>query len=323
MRGSRWPVQVERVRKTYRNGVEALKGVSFSVDEGETFGLLGPNGAGKTTTIGILTTIVRPTAGRAVVAGHDVTRDPLAVRRAIGVAFQDSVLDTEFSGLENLRLHARLWSLPRREADARIEALLAAMDLTSRAKDGVRTYSGGMRRRLEIARALLTRPRIVLLDEPTVGLDPAVRREIWSLIRQMRRREGVTILLSTHYLEEAESVCDRVAILNQGHLVALDSPGRLVDELGNHILEVAVEDHQDMVVQALSDAGLGRRIPLVAAHTVSLPLDGRAADVDHILSRLPFKGTVAAAMTVRRTTLNDVFLHLTAGSDAPKLEAGA
>jgi ABC-2 type transport system ATP-binding protein len=314
--GQAWPVQLRDVRKTYSNGVEALKGISFTVADGEIFGLLGPNGAGKTTTIGILTTIVSPTAGRALVAGHDVTLDPLGVRRAIGVAFQDSVLDNEFSGLENLRLHARLWGVSRREADARIESLLDVMELTSRAKDGVRTYSGGMRRRLEIARALLTHPRIVLLDEPTVGLDPAVRREIWNLIRQMRRNEGVTILLSTHYLEEAESVCDRVAIVHQGRLVAVDMPQRLVDELGHHVLEVAVEDNTDTVVEALADAGLGTDAPLVVADTVSLALNGDASDVDRILTRLRSQGLVGAAMTVRPTTLNDVFLHLTARSGA-------
>jgi ABC-2 type transport system ATP-binding protein len=314
--GQAWPVQLHDVRKTYSNGVEALKGISFTVADGEIFGVLGPNGAGKTTTIGILTTIVSPTAGRALVAGHDVALDPLAVRRAIGVAFQDSVLDNEFSGLENLRLHARLWGVSRREADARIESLLDVMELTSRAKDGVRTYSGGMRRRLEIARALLTQPRIVLLDEPTVGLDPAVRREIWNLIRQMRRNEGVTILLSTHYLEEAESVCDRVAIMHQGRLVAVDMPQRLVDELGHHVLEVAVEDNTDTVVEALADAGLGTDTPLVVADMVSLALNGDASDVDRILTRLRSQGLVGAAMTVRPTTLNDVFLHLTARSGA-------
>jgi ABC-2 type transport system ATP-binding protein len=162
------PVEVEDIRKTYRSGIEALKGVSFA--EGEIFGLLGPNGAGKTTMVGILTTIVRPTAGRALVASHDVVRDPLSVRSAIGVAFQDSVLDTEFSGRENLRLHARLWGMPRRDAEARIDFLLDAMGLTARATDGIRSYSGGMRRRLEIARALLANPRSSFWTSLPTGL---------------------------------------------------------------------------------------------------------------------------------------------------------
>jgi ABC-2 type transport system ATP-binding protein len=309
------PVEVEDIRKTYRSGIEALKGVSFTVAEGEIFGLLGPNGAGKTTMVGILTTIVRPTAGRALVASHDVVRDPLSVRSAIGVAFQDSVLDTEFSGRENLRLHARLWGMPRRDAEARIDFLLDAMGLTARATDGIRSYSGGMRRRLEIARALLAKPKVVLLDEPTVGLDPAVRHEIWLLIERMRRQEGVTILLSTHYLEEAESVCDRVAIVDVGSLVALDTPGRLVDQLGKNVLEIAVQDRPDMVAKALANAGLGTRALMVAPNTVSLTFDGEVPDLDGVLSQLDGISVVAAAMSVRRTTLNDVFLHMTARSD--------
>jgi ABC-2 type transport system ATP-binding protein len=314
------PVQVEGVDKTYPNGVRALKGISFTVADGEIFGLLGPNGAGKTTTIGVLTTLVRPTAGRALVAGHDVTADPLAVRREIGVAFQESVLDNDFSGVANLRLHARLRGMTRHEADDRIEALLDVMELTARATDGVRTYSGGMRRRLEIARALLSGPRIVLLDEPTVGLDPAVRHEIWYLIKQMRRQQGATILLSTHYLEEAERVCDRVAIVHHGSLVALDTPQQLVKQLGEHVLELVVEDNPDSVVKALADASLGTGTPLVIANTVSLTLDGEAPDIERTLARVRVAGD-AAATTVRRTTLNDAFLHLTArygahGSDA-------
>jgi ABC-2 type transport system ATP-binding protein len=172
-------------------------------------------------------------------------------------------LDNDFSGLENLRLHARLHGVGRHEADRRIASLLDAMELTSRGTHGVRTYSGGMRRRLEIARALLSRPRIVLLDEPTVGLDPVVRHEIWHLIKQMRRQEGVTILLSTHYLEEAESVCDRVAIVHRGRLVALDTPRRLVEDLGENVLELVVEDNPDTVVKALADAGHWSSPPLV------------------------------------------------------------
>jgi ABC-2 type transport system ATP-binding protein len=257
------------------------------------------------------------------VAGYDVTRDPIAVRRAIGVGFQDSVLDNEFSGLENLRLHARLWRMPRREAEVRIKSLLDAIGLSGRAKDGVRTYSGGMRRRLEIARALLANPLIILVDEPTVGLDPTVRHDIWMLIKQMRREQGVTVLLSTHYLEEAERVCDRVAILHEGRVVALETPRRLVADLGQHILEVAVEDGNDVVVKALADAGLCPSAPLVVADMVSLALNGDASDVDRILSLVRAARPAAAAMTLRRTTLNDVFLHLTARDGVPDHEGVA
>jgi ABC-2 type transport system ATP-binding protein len=309
------PVRLEELHKTYGNGVKAVDDVSLAVAEGEIFGLLGPNGAGKTTTIGILTTTVHPNGGRALVAGHDVVREPQAVRRSIGVAFQESVLDNEFSGIDNLRLHARLWSIPRKEAEARIQTLLNAMGLSSRARDGVRTYSGGMRRRLEIARALLAQPRIVLLDEPTVGLDPTVRHEIWNLIKRLKNQEGVTILLSTHYLEEAESVCDRVGIMHRGRLVAIGTPRGLVEDLGEHTLEIGVEDEPDGFARALAHSGIGSTAPLVVANTVSLTLDGETEDVEGILARLRQNGYEPAATTLRRTTLNDVFLHLTARRD--------
>ena len=205
---------VSELTKTYPGPVEAVRGLSFRVRAGEIFGLLGPNGAGKTTTVGVLTTLVRPTSGQARVGGHDVRTDPVAVRRSIGVVFQDSVLDNDFSGAQNLRLHARLWRVP--DAERRIASLLAAVGLTERADDVVWTYSGGMRRRLEIARALLADPKVMFLDEPTLGLDPIARRDLWQVVRTLRERHGVTIVLSTHYLEEAQDVCDRVAIVDQG-----------------------------------------------------------------------------------------------------------
>ena len=207
------PVVVRALTKTYPNGVEAVRGISFDVRSGEVFGLLGPNGAGKTTTLGVLTTLVQPSGGTAMVGGHNVVADPLSARGSIGVVFQDSVLDNEFSGEANLRLHARLWRVG--DADARIAALLDAVGLAERASDSVRTYSGGMRRRLEIARALLGRPSVLFLDEPTLGLDPIVRQELWRTVSMLREREQVTVLLSTHYLEEAQTVCERVAIIDQ------------------------------------------------------------------------------------------------------------
>jgi ABC-2 type transport system ATP-binding protein len=306
------PVSVEEVRKTYPNGVKALKGVTFTVSDGEIFGLLGPNGAGKSTTIGILTTTVHPTSGRAVVGGHDVVTDPLSVRGVIGVAFQDSVLDNDFSGLQNLRLQARLFGMSRRESEPRIAKLLEAMELENRARDGVRTYSGGMRRRLEIARALLTRPRVLLLDEPTVGLDPAVRHEIWNLIKELRRKEGVTILLSTHYLEEAESVCDRAAIIHEGELMGLDTPTRLVDSLGHQLIEVTVEGDARDAARALDGAEFGSRSLVVLANTVSMSVSGSSSEVDELLGRVRARVEGAEAVTLKKTTLNDVFLHLTA-----------
>jgi ABC-2 type transport system ATP-binding protein len=305
------PVRVSDLEKRYANGVTALDGVSFAVHEGEIFGLLGPNGAGKTTTIGILTTLVGPTAGAAFVAGRDVATDPLGVRQRIGVVFQDSVLDNDFSGVDNLRLHAHLFGLRHEIARNRIDALLRLMDLDGRARDGVRTYSGGMRRRLEIARGLLAGPRILFLDEPTVGLDPQVRNEIWRLVADLREREGVTIVLTTHYLEEAELVCDRVGILHAGVLVALDTPRRLVDDLGEQIVEVRVLSDAAPVAAALADAGVGSQTPLVTSGSVTMPSNASSGDLADILGALAGAHSQVVGTAVRRSTLNDVYLHLT------------
>jgi ABC-2 type transport system ATP-binding protein len=300
------PVIVEELTKTYPGGVRAVRGISFSVRPGEVFGLLGPNGAGKTTTIGMLTTLVRPSGGRALVGGHDVVADALAARGSIGVVFQDSVLDNEFSGLANLRLHARLWRVP--DADARIASLLAAVGLTERASDSVRTYSGGMRRRLEITRALMARPSVLFLDEPTLGLDPIVRQELWQTIGALRAQEEVTVLLSTHYLEEAQSVCDRVAIVDRGEIIALDDPARLIAGVGRQMLDLTVDGDATEVLAALGDLGE----PIRSGSTVSLASSEPSEALTERVGALALSRLGVATMTVRPTTLNDVFLILTA-----------
>jgi ABC-2 type transport system ATP-binding protein len=304
-------VSVRDLRKTYAGGVEALKGISFDVREGEIFGMLGPNGAGKTTTIGILTTTVRPSGGGALVAGHDVVREPLAVRASIGVTLQESVLDNDFSGLDNLRLHARLWRVPRADADERITRLLEAMELMGRVNDSVRTYSGGMRRRLEIARALLSDPQVLFLDEPTLGLDPAVRQGIWETIEQLRLRYGVTVVLSTHYLEEAERVCDRVAIVDKGEVVALDTPKALLAELGDEAVELKLDDDPVGVLRSLTHLRLNGSSPLVFGKTVTIPVGNGSKPAAELLEEIRATGIDALAIGIRRTSLNDVFLRLT------------
>jgi ABC-2 type transport system ATP-binding protein len=313
---------VRDLEKTYANGVTALHGVSFEVREGEIFGLLGPNGAGKTTTVGILTTLVGPTGGEAFVAGRNVATEPLGVRQRIGVVFQDSVLDNDFSGADNLRLHARLFGLRPEVAGERIDALLRLMDLDGRADDGVRTYSGGMRRRLEIARGLLAGPRILFLDEPTVGLDPQVRNEIWRLVADLRDRERVTIVLTTHYLEEAELVCDRVGILHAGVLVALDTPRRLVDDLGEQIVEVRVLGDAASVASALAQTGVGKHAPLVTPGSVTMPSDASGGDLADVFGTLAEAHAQVVGTAVRRSTLNDVYLHLTGSPPDADATAG-
>jgi ABC-2 type transport system ATP-binding protein len=309
-------VSVEDLHKVYPGGVEAVRGLWFDVLEGEIFGLLGPNAAGKSTTFGVLTTTVRPTRGRATVAGYDVRRHGPAVRRSIGVVFQESVLDDEFTGRQNLRLHARLWSIARHTAERRIDELLAVMGLTDRADAHVRTYSGGMRRRLELARALLARPRVVFLDEPTAGLDPTVRDDLWRLVQRLRRDEGVTVVVSTHYLEEAEEVCDRVAIVDRGRVAAQGCPRELVEGLGRDLVEVKVDDDPSFAVTALSASGLGSQPPWVRGDDVVLPFSADPRDVTSLLAELHGLGLGITATTVRPTTLADVFAALTTAPHA-------
>ncbi len=315
-------VAVEDLHKIYAGGVEAVCGLWFDVGEGEIFGLLGPNGAGKSTTLGMLTTVVRPTRGRAWVAGHDVRR-PTEVRRSIGVVFQDTTLDMEFTARENLRLQARLWGYGRRDGEHRVEELLAAMDLAGRADVEVRASSGGMRRRLEIARALLARPRVLVLDEPTTGLDPTVRDAIWQLVGRLRHDEGVTIVLSTHYLEEAEGVCDRVAIIDRGRVVADGRPRDLVADLGDELVELRVRGDASGAALALDRLATRSHRVLRRGNLITLPVSSVAdrGQLGSHLAAFQGDGLGVVAATIRRSTLADVFAHVTAadpsGDGAP------
>jgi ABC-2 type transport system ATP-binding protein len=311
------PLVVRELTKTYPGPVEAVRGISFRLRPGEIFGLLGPNGAGKTTTIGVLTTLVEPTTGSASVGGHDVRTDPLGVRRSIGVVFQDSVLDNDFTGAGNLWLHARLWRVP--DAQRRIESLLRAVGLSDRADHLVRTYSGGMRRRLEIARALLASPSVMFLDEPTLGLDPIARRDLWQVVRMLRERHGVTIVLSTHYLEEAEGVCDRVAIIDNGQMVASGEPAGLVSELGREIADLSIDGDGASVRQSLAalDPGLGKVLP--AGSSLSIASSEERQALTQRVNALRLATLGVTRITVRPATLNDVFLHLASSAAEPDL----
>src|SRR5215510_9523088 len=220
-------VDVHGLRKTYPGGVEAVRGIDFQVAPGEVFGLLGPNGAGKSTTIGMLTTTVMPTGGSARVAGFDVADEPIAARRASSVVFQDAVVDRGLTGRRNLDIHARLWAVDHAAATDRIKDLAATMGLLELLDRAVAGYSGGERRRLEIARALVSQPQVLFLDEPTVGLDPRIRHELLEVVGRLRGESGLTILLTTHYLDEADRLCDRIAVMHAGRIVALDRPEQL------------------------------------------------------------------------------------------------
>ncbi len=306
-------IEVEGLRKRYPGGAEAVKGIDFTVAPGEVFGLVGPNGAGKSTTIGMLTTTIAPTGGRASLAGFDVAREPLAARGASSVVFQDPVVDRALSGRRHLDVHARLWGVDAVTARRRGAELAEALGISGLLDRPVGGYSGGQRRRLEIARALLSEPRVLFLDEPTVGLDPRIRHELLDVIGRLRARAGMTILLTTHYLEEAERLCDRVAIMHAGRIVAMDSPSAFLAGLGREILELRVDGDGSAALAALRVRGIAGDDAFAVGSTLTVPLRERSA-----AGAIAAIGELAlpAAISSRRPTLDDVYLRLT-GAQLP------
>jgi len=307
-------IEVRRLSKVYPSkttpgGIEAVKAVDFDVASGEVFGLLGPNGAGKSTTIGMLTTTIVPTSGTATLGGIDVVADPIAARRSSAVVFQDAVVDRSLSGRRNLEIHARLWGLERSVARARIAELVDAFDLGELVDRPVRTYSGGQRRRLEIVRALVSEPRVLFLDEPTVGLDPRSRYELLDVIAGLRARAEMTILLTTHYLDEAERLCDRVAIVHLGRIVALGTPTALLAGLGREIVELRVEGDVAAAFTLLRARGVAGDDAFTVGSTLTVPLHGgSAADAVAAIDDL---GIFTSGISTRAPTLDDVYLQLT------------
>jgi ABC-2 type transport system ATP-binding protein len=302
-------VEVVGLRKTYPGGVEAVRGIDFTVAPGEVFGLLGPNGAGKSTTIGMLTTTVEPTGGTARLAGFDVGTQPLLARGVSSVVFQDAVVDRSFSGRENLELHARLWGVPAERAQRRIDELVEVLGLAELIERPVASFSGGQRRRLEIARALVSTPRVLFLDEPTVGLDPRIRHELLDVIAGLRDREDMTILLTTHYLDEAQRLCDRVAIVHLGEIVALDTPRALLAGLGQEILEFRVDGDPDAALAALRERRVAGEDAFAIGARITVPLHDRGASA--VLAAIETERLRAAEISTRTPTLDDVYLKAT------------
>src|SRR5262245_42941123 len=304
-------VEVGQLTKTYPGGMQAVRGIDFAVAPGEVFGLLGPNGAGKSTTIGMLTSTVLPTSGWARLAGFDVARQPLAARRISSVLFQDPVVDRPLTGRRNIDLHARLWGVGAAPARERIEEITDLLGLNDLVDRPVESYSGGERRRLEIARALVSEPRVLFLDEPTVGLDPRIRHELLDVIDALGTRSEMTILLTTHYLDEADRLCDRLAVMHQGRIVAMGSPAALRADLGESIVEIRVTGDPAAGLGALRAHGIAGEDAFAVGSTLTVPVHDRtAADVIAAVHAL---GLDTSSVAAREPTLDDVYLRLTGG----------
>ncbi|MGH9278948.1 MAG: ATP-binding cassette domain-containing protein [Acidimicrobiales bacterium] len=307
-------IRVEELQKQFAD-VRAVAGVSFEVQAGETFGFLGPNGAGKSTTINMLCTLLRPTAGRAWVAGYDVVAERDEVRREIGLVFQDLTLDGNLSGAQNLRFHGQLYGVPADQLEVRMRQVLELVGLWDKKDKDVITYSGGMKRRLEIARGLLHSPRVLFLDEPTIGLDPQTRASIWEYLDELRRQETLTIFLTTHYMDEAEH-CDRIAIMDAGQIVALDTPRALKAGIGTDRIRLVTAD------DGAAAAAIAERFGLEASATpdgLVLEVAEGEAFVPRLLADI---GVAVTSVSVTRPSLDDVFMSYT-GRTIRDAEGGA
>lgn len=298
-------ISVQQLTKKFGT-FTAVNSISFQVAEGEIFGFLGPNGAGKSTTIKTLCTLLKPTSGRAEVAGFDVQMNSDAVRSSIGIVFQDNSLDSGLTAQENLDFHCMVYGVPRSERKQRIDWVLALMDITEHRDKIVKTFSGGMRRRLEIARGLLHEPRLLFLDEPTVGLDPQTRKLIWEYVHELRTNHNTAIFMTTHYMDEAEH-CDRIAIIDHGEIIALDTPAALKQSIGSDQVELQTNDntHAAQVIEAAYGVkGEQQNGKLI------LKLHDAEHFVPRLLGGLP-DGLTVETLQVRRPTLEDVFISLT------------
>ncbi len=301
-------IEAEGLTKIYKKSVKAVDNISFSVEEGELFGFLGPNGAGKTTTIKMLTTLATITSGKATVAGYDINSKAASVRKIIGIVPQELTADDELKGIENLRLSAKLHHVPNDTARRKAQDLLKLLELESAAQRQVKTYSGGMRRRLQLAMGLIHEPKILFLDEPTLGLDIQTRQKMWAYIRQLNRENGITIFMTTHYLEEADSLCDRIAIIDTGVIKVSGNPSELKNKLGGTILILQLTDGTDIsstlrVIQDVTDVekeGGTYRIKL-----------GRTDALPAIVEAVTNSGLKISDITLTKPTLDQVFLQIT------------
>jgi ABC-2 type transport system ATP-binding protein len=316
-------IEAENLTKLYPPSTKAVDGITFAVESGETFGFLGPNGAGKTTTIKMLTTLSTITAGRATVAGHDVKKDPSAVRKAIGVVPQELTADDELKGIENLRLTAKLHHVPDDQAKIRAPELLKLVDLQDAAERRVRSYSGGMRRRLQLAMGLIHTPEVLFLDEPTLGLDIQTRRTMWDYLKRLNQDHGLTVFMTTHYLEEADLLCDRVAIIDHGVIKMIDSPARMKQTLGGDVLTIGVNDGADL-------SSFFSSIPEVNEvsrsdddhHVYKMKLPKPETALPLIIEGITKRGLKITEISFTKPSLDEVFLEVTGKTMRDEEEGG-
>lgn len=303
--------------KQYQN-LTAVDNLSLDICNNEVFGLLGQNGAGKTTIIHMLATLLKPTSGSATVNGFDIVKEPAKVRASIGIVFQAPSSDDMLTGYENLKLHSLLYNVPRKIREKRISDVLELVDLTERQHDQVKKYSGGMRRRLEIARGILHKPKILFLDEPTLGLDPRSRESMWKYIRKLVQEEKITIILTTHYMEEADFLCDRIGILDRGKIIALDTPSQLKEIVsGNDIIKLRLEKKDEDFDTLLKDLSFIHRISTDVDGSIILLVENASRNLPKILKKVN-----AESVEFSNRNLNDVFIHFTAQETKEQPEGG-
>ncbi|MBI4459707.1 MAG: ATP-binding cassette domain-containing protein [Acidobacteria bacterium] len=316
-------LEIENLQKRYGD-LAAVRGISLEVQEEEIFGFLGPNGAGKTTTILMLATLLKPSGGRARICGHDVVSHPSRVRNAVGYVSQEIAVDEYLTGRENLSLHGRFYHIPSKKLNRRIAEAAGVVDLADRLDDLVGTYSGGMRKRLDIAEGLLHRPRLIFLDEPTLGLDIQTRRKIWEYVRHLREG-GLTVFLTTHYMEEADRLCDRVAIIDQGELKALDTPQNLKSKLGGDVITVGLADPAEGAYQRAEEIFAALEwVSRTERHPKGIVLISGNGDatVPRLVQAAQQGGLEIASITLKNPSLDDVFLTYT-GHELREEEGGS
>ncbi len=308
-------VEINDLTKKFGD-VLAVNNISFKVEKGEIFGFLGPNGAGKTTTLNILVTLMKPTKGTAKVAGYDVVKSPSKVREKIGVVFQDITLDRELTGKENLWIHGKVYKMDSVRLKKRMEELLAFTELEKWADVQVKKYSGGMMRRLEIARALVHNPEILFLDEPTLGLDPQTRVHVWDYIKKLREEKEVTVFLTTHYMDEAEKLCDRVAIIDNGKIISIGKPEDLTHLVGLEVVYVKIENNlkPENLLQISTNSKFADDIKIMDDKTIRFSVKNASETIPKIFENFQRIGVKILEVKYHKPTLEDVFLHLTGKS---------